>query len=87
VKAAHVPVTRGDCPTYPGMEGVKQPGQLGAADFLRWASLVLNDDSFTKQADSHKELAAPERFARLGLRPIPESFKMSALRPCATPHP
>jgi hypothetical protein len=68
VKAEHVPVTRGDYPTYPGMEAVKQPGQLGAAVFLRWASLVLNDDSFTKQADSHKELAAFERFARLGLK-------------------
>lgn len=68
VKAEDVPVTRGEYPTYPGMETVKEPGHLGGVDFLRWASLVLNDASFTKQADGHQELAALERFARLGLK-------------------
>ena len=37
-------------------------------DFLRWDSLVLNDPSFTKQTDSHRELTAFARFERLGSR-------------------
>jgi len=43
VKAEDVPLTKGDYPTYPGMETVKEPGRLKGVDFLRWISLVLND--------------------------------------------
>jgi hypothetical protein len=49
------------------MEDVKEPGKLAGSEFLRWVSLVLNDDSFTKQSDGHAEVMAFQRFARLGL--------------------
>ena len=68
VKAEDVPMTRGEFPTYPGMETVAEPGKLGGVDLLRWVSLVLNDPSFTKQTDSHKEITALARFERLGLK-------------------
>ncbi|TMJ41197.1 MAG: DUF1254 domain-containing protein, partial [Alphaproteobacteria bacterium] len=58
VKAEDVPLTKAAYPTYPGMETVREPGRLKGDDFLRWASLVLNDASFTKQADGHKEIEA-----------------------------
>jgi hypothetical protein len=68
VKAEDVPMTKGAYPTYPGVETVAEPGKLGGVDFLRWVSLVLNDPSFTKQTDSHKEITALARFERLGLK-------------------
>jgi len=68
VKAEDVPMTKGDYPTYPGMETVAEPGKLSGVDFLRWVSLVLNDPSFTKQTDGHKEISALARFERLGLK-------------------
>jgi hypothetical protein len=68
VKAEDVPVMKGNYPAYPGMETVREPGHLQGLDFMRWASLVLNDRVFTKQADSHQELAAFSRFERLGLK-------------------
>jgi len=68
VKAEDVAVTRGDYPTYPGMETVREPGRLNGVEFLRWASLVLNDPSFTKQTDGYKEVTAFARFERLGLK-------------------
>ena len=57
VKAEDVPLTKGNYPTYPGMENVKEPGHLKGVDFLRWVSLILNDPSFTKQTDGHAEIA------------------------------
>lgn len=68
VKAEEVPLTKGDYPTYPGMEAVKEPGRLKGMDFLRWVGLVLNDPSFTKQTDGHQEIEAFARFERLGLK-------------------
>jgi hypothetical protein len=68
VRAEDVPVVKGDYPTYPGMEAVKEPGKLTGTDFLRWVSLILNDNSFTKQEDGYHERAAFERFERLGLK-------------------
>jgi len=68
VKAEDVPLTKGDYPTYPGMETVKEPGRLNGVEFLRWISLVLNDPSFTKQIDGYKEVTAFARFERLGLK-------------------
>jgi hypothetical protein len=68
VKAGDVPVTKGNYPSYPGMEAVKEPGHLQGLDFLRWASLVLNDPVFTKQTDSHQEVVAFSRFEKLGLK-------------------
>ena len=59
---------RGNYPTYPGMEAVKEPGKLGGVEFLRWVSLVLNDPVFTKQTDGHQEITAFTRFERLGLK-------------------
>jgi hypothetical protein len=68
VRAEDVPLTKADYPTYPGMEKVREPGKLTGVDFLRWVSLVLNDPSFTKQTDSHREVTAFARFERLGLK-------------------
>jgi hypothetical protein len=68
VKAEDVPVTKGNYPTYPGMEEVKEPGKLTGMEFLRWVSLVLNDPTFTKQTDSYAERMAFQRFERLGLK-------------------
>lgn len=48
------------------MKEVNQPGQLKGTDFLRWASLVLDDPSFTKQVDSHHEITGFARFERPG---------------------
>ena len=48
------------------METVREPGKLTGVDYLRWVSLVLNDPSFTKQTDGHKEITALARFERLG---------------------
>jgi hypothetical protein len=68
VRGEDVPLTRGNYPTYPGMEAVKEPGKLGGVEFLRWVSLVLNDPVFTKQTDGHQEITAFTRFERLGLK-------------------
>jgi hypothetical protein len=83
VKAEDVPLTKGDYPTYPGMETVKEPGRLKGVDFLRWVSLVLNDTSFTKQTDSHQEVSAFSRFERLGLK-VDSPFDPSELTPEVT---
>jgi hypothetical protein len=80
VKAEDVPLTKGDYPTYPGMETVKEPGRLKGVDFLRWVSLVLNDTSFTKQTDGHKEIEAFARFERLGLK-AGETFDPEKMTP------
>jgi hypothetical protein len=80
VKAEDVPLTKGDYPTYPGMETVIEPGRLKGVDFLRWVSLVLNDTSFTKQTDGHQELEAFARFKRLGLK-TGETFDPKKLTP------
>ena len=80
VKAEDVPLTKGDYPTYPGMETVREPGRLKGVDFLRWVSLVLNDTSFTKQTDGHKEIEAFARFKRLGLK-AGETFDPEKLTP------
>ena len=56
VKAEDVPPTKAEYATYPGMEEVREPGKLTGVEFLRWVSLVLNDPSFTKQSDGHKEI-------------------------------
>jgi hypothetical protein len=68
VKPEDVPLTKGNYPTYPGMDAVKEPGRLKGVEFLRWVSLVLNDRTFTKQTDGHAEIGAFARFARLGLK-------------------
>ncbi len=68
VKAEDVPLTKGNYPTYAGMETVKEPGKLKGVEFLRWASLVLNDPTFTKQSDGYQEVTALNRFERLGLK-------------------
>jgi hypothetical protein len=68
VKAEDVPVTKGNYPTYPGMESVKEPGKLKGVEFLRWVSLVLDDPTFTKQTDGYAERMAFQRFERLGLK-------------------
>jgi hypothetical protein len=68
VRGEDVPLTRGNYPTYPGMEAVKEPGKLGGVEFLRWISLVLNDPVFTKQTDGHHEITAFTQFERLGLK-------------------
>jgi hypothetical protein len=80
VKAEDVPVTKGDYPTYPGMEMVKEPGRLNGLDFLRWVSLVLNDSSFTKQTDGYGEITAFARIERLGLT-AGSSFDPAQLTP------
>ncbi|MFC1834473.1 DUF1254 domain-containing protein [Thermodesulfobacteriota bacterium] len=80
VKAEDVPLTKGNYPSYPGMEKVKEPGKLKGVDFLRWVSLVLNDTSFTKQTDGHKEIEALAKFERLGLR-AGETFDPEKLSP------
>ncbi len=80
VRAEDVPITKGNYPTYPGMETVKEPGKLKGCDFLRWVSLVLNDPTFTKQTDGHKEIEAFSRFERLGLK-AGSQFDPSALSP------
>jgi hypothetical protein len=68
VRAEDLPVTPGAYPTFPGMDAASGPGRLRGLDFLRWVSLVLNDPTFTKQADGHAEIEAFARFERLGLR-------------------
>jgi hypothetical protein len=68
IRAEDVPLMRASYPTFPGMENMREPGRLKGTDFLRWVSLILNDPSFTKQADGHKEIAAFARFERLGLK-------------------
>lgn len=68
VKADDVPLIKGNYPTYPGMDAVKEPGRLKGIEFLRWVSLVLNDPTFTKQTDSQAEIEVFARFARLGLQ-------------------
>jgi uncharacterized protein DUF1214 len=68
VKPEDVPLTKGNYPTYPGMDAVKEPGRLKGTEFLRWVSLVLNNPTFTKQTDGHAEIEAFARFARLALR-------------------
>jgi hypothetical protein len=68
VRAEDVPLTEATYATYPGMETVREPGKLTGLDYLRWVSLVLNDPSFTKQTDGHKEITALARFERLGLK-------------------
>jgi len=68
VRAEDVPVVKGDYPSYPGMETVREPGKLRGIEFLRWVSLVLNDKSFTKQEDGYRERLAFGRFERLGLK-------------------
>ena len=80
VKAEDVPLTKGNYPSYPGMEKVKEPGKLKGVDFLRWVSLVLNDTSFTKQTDGHKEIEALAKFERLGLK-AGETFDPEKLSP------
>ena len=67
VKAEDVPVTKGSYPSYGLMESVKEPGQLQGLSFLHWVNLILNDKSFTKQKDGHKEIEAFARFERLGV--------------------
>ena len=67
VKPEDVPLTKADYPTYAGMEKITEPGKLEGMEFLRWVSLVLNDSSFTKQADGHREVVAFSQFERLGL--------------------
>lgn len=68
VRAEDVPLTKGNYPTYPGMDKVIEPGRLKGVDFLRWVSLVLNDPTFTKQTDGYQEIMAFSRFERLGLK-------------------
>jgi len=68
VKAEDMPVTKGNYPTYAGMETGKEPGHLKGVEFLRWVSLVLNDPSFTKQTDGYREGVAFKQFERLGLQ-------------------
>jgi hypothetical protein len=80
VKAEDVPLTKGNYPTYPGMEKVPEPGKLSGLEFLRWVSLVLNDPSFTKQTDGYKEITALARFERLGLK-AGTPFDPAQLRP------
>ncbi len=72
VKPEDVPLTKGNYPTYPGMDAVEKPGRLKGIEFLRWVSLVLNDPTFTKQTDGHAEIEAFARFARLGLESWPD---------------
>jgi hypothetical protein len=62
------------------METVKEPGRLKGVDFLRWASLVLNDTSFTEQTDGHKEIESFTKFERLGLK-AGETFDPKRLTP------
>ena len=80
VRGEDVPLTRGNYPTYPGMEAVKEPGKLGGVEFLRWVSLVLNDPVFTKQTDGYQEITAFTRFERLGLK-TGQPFDPSKLAP------
>jgi hypothetical protein len=83
VRAEDVPVAKGNYPTYPGMESVKEPGKLTGVDFLRWVSLVLNDESFTKQGDGYHERMAFERFEHIGLK-AGLAFDASKLSPAVT---
>ena len=80
VKADDVPITKGDYPTYPGMDTISEPGKLKGVDFLRWISLVINDPTFTKQPDNCKEDNAISSFERLGLK-AGESFDPTQLTP------
>jgi len=80
VKAEDVPFTKANFPSYPGMETVREPGKLKGVEFLRWASLVMNDSSFTKQSDGHQEIMAFSRFERLGLK-VGSPFDPAQLSP------
>ncbi len=68
IRADQLPLIKGNYPTFPGMETAKEPGKLKGLEFLRWVSLVLNDQTFTKQVDGYKERTAFTRFERLGLK-------------------
>lgn len=68
VRAEDVPVQKASYPVFAGMEAVREPGRLRGMDLLRWVSLVLEDPTFTKQADGFKEIQALARFERLGLK-------------------
>jgi hypothetical protein len=80
MRAEEMSIIKGNYPTYPGMEAVKEPGKLRGVDLLRWVSLVLNDASFTKQTDGHHEITAISRLGRLGLK-AGQSFDPSNLPP------
>jgi hypothetical protein len=80
VRAEDVPLTKASYPAFPGMEMVREPGKLKGMDFLRWVSLILNDPSFTKQTDGHKEIEAFARFEWLGLK-SGETFDPDKLSP------
>ena len=68
VRAEDVPLTRGNYPSYPLMQSVKEPSQIKSLAFLHWVNIILNDPSFTKQADGHQELEAFAKFERLGIK-------------------
>jgi hypothetical protein len=80
VRAEDMPAVRGDYPVYPGMEAFRTAVQIKGVDFLRWVSLVLNDTSFTKKADSASEQRAFSDFARLGLK-AGQPFDPASLTP------
>jgi hypothetical protein len=80
VRADDVPAVKGNYPTYPGMETVREPEKLAGLDFLRWVSVVLNDSTFTKQEDSYHERTAFARFESLGLK-AGSPFDPKALSP------
>jgi len=80
VRAEDVVPGKAEYPTYSGMENVREPSRLRGTEFLQWVSLILNDPSFTKQADGHKELQAFARFERLGLK-AGQSFDPTSLSP------
>lgn len=80
IKAEDMPITQGKYPTYPGMDSIKEPGKLRGMDYMRWISLVLNDPTFTKQADGYKEINAFKQFERIGLK-AGTTFDPSQLTP------
>ncbi|MNO59083.1 hypothetical protein D3C76_496630 [compost metagenome] len=80
VKAEDVVPGKADYPTYPGMEKIVAPGRLRGTEFLQWVSLILNDPTFTKQVDSHKEVQAFAHFERLGLK-AGQTFDPASLSP------
>ncbi|MNO59084.1 hypothetical protein D3C76_496640 [compost metagenome] len=80
VRAEDVVPGKADYPSYPGMELIREPGRLQGGEFLRWVSLILNDPSFTKQSDGHREIQAFARFERLGLK-AGQTFDPASLSP------